>query len=173
MLEQLEQDQLIAFVTGLWCIWKRRNDKIWENKEIRPEIAFQIAQDNLHQWRVVSARGERRASEQRSRNTQRNAVAAQQHNAVAEQQQQQYNDRAESSVQGARRAAGQEFQNRINTEVGQWTVPTIGELKCNVDAAIFKDVNMFGAGMCIRDDKGRFIHAQTIWSAGQPSPQEA
>jgi len=40
MLEQLEQDQLIAFVTGLWCIWKRRNDKIWEDKEIRPEIAF-------------------------------------------------------------------------------------------------------------------------------------
>lgn len=60
---------------------------------------------------------------------------------------------AESSVQGARRAAGQEFQNRINTEVGQWTVPTIGELKCNVDAAIFKDVNMFSVGMCIRDDK--------------------
>jgi len=32
---------------------------------------------------------------------------------------------------------------------------------------------MFSAGMRIRDDKGRFIRAQTIWSAGQPSPQEA
>jgi len=93
-------------VTGLWCIWERRNDKIWEDKEIRPEIAFQIAQDNLHQWRVVDARGERRASEQRNKNTQRLAVAAQQHNTLAEQQQQQYNDRVESSVQGARRAAG-------------------------------------------------------------------
>jgi len=105
---------------------------------------------------VVNAGGERRASQQQSRNTQRNTVAAQKHNTVAEQQQQQYNDRAESS-------------NKVQGELN----PTIGELKCNVDAAVFKDVNMFSAGMCIRDDKGRFIRAQAIWSSGQLSPQEA
>lgn len=29
----------------------------------------------------------------------------------------------------------------------------MGELKCNVDAAIFNGNNCFSAGMCVRDDR--------------------
>jgi hypothetical protein len=35
-------------------------------------------------------------------------------------------------------------------------------LKCNVDAAIFREQNCFGVGMCLRDDKGNFIGAYEI-----------
>jgi hypothetical protein len=35
-------------------------------------------------------------------------------------------------------------------------------LKCNVDAAIFREQNCFGVGMCLRDDKGNFIGAHEI-----------
>jgi hypothetical protein len=38
-------------------------------------------------------------------------------------------------------------------------------LKCNVDAAIFKEQNCFGAGMCLRDDKKNFIQA---WNHDNP-----
>jgi hypothetical protein len=33
----------------------------------------------------------------------------------------------------------------------RWIPPAQGTYKCNVDAAIFKEQNRFGAGMCIRD----------------------
>ncbi|CAJ2632610.1 unnamed protein product [Trifolium pratense] len=54
-----------------------------------------------------------------------------------------------------------------------WTALEQGMLKCNVDAAIFKDRNCYGAGMCIRDDHGNFIRAQTMWRKGGPLPHEA
>ncbi|GAU28961.1 hypothetical protein TSUD_153770 [Trifolium subterraneum] len=56
---------------------------------------------------------------------------------------------------------------------GRWTPPEQGTYKCNVDAAIFKEQNCFGAGMCIRDHSGNFIRAQTTWTYGNPQPHEA
>jgi hypothetical protein len=40
-------------------------------------------------------------------------------------------------------------------------------------AAIFNSNNCFSAGMCVRDDRDKFICAQTMWTVGKPSPQEA
>jgi hypothetical protein len=54
-----------------------------------------------------------------------------------------------------------------------WTAPEQGTFKCNVNAAIFKDRNCYGAGMCIRDYRGNFIGSQTMWKNGSPLPNEA
>ncbi|GAU50382.1 hypothetical protein TSUD_368620 [Trifolium subterraneum] len=54
-----------------------------------------------------------------------------------------------------------------------WTAPKQGTFKCNVDATIFKDRNCYGTAMCIRDNRGNFIRAQTMWRKGSPLPHEA
>lgn len=43
-----------------------------------------------------------------------------------------------------------------------WHPPTVGKLKCNVDAAFFEDTNQTGIGMVLRDDVGHFILARTM-----------
>lgn len=70
-------------------------------------------------------------------------------------------------------------RNSVNTPSPQsqahaiWIPPTSGSLKLNVDAAIFLSISCFGAGMCIRDENGRFLQARTQWNYGEPSPLEA
>jgi len=46
----------------------------------------------------------------------------------------------------------------------RWQKPTIGRLKCNVDASFSDALNCVGFGLCIRDDSGNFIKAKTLWS---------
>ncbi|MCI89705.1 putative ribonuclease H protein, partial [Trifolium medium] len=36
-----------------------------------------------------------------------------------------------------------------------------GKLKCNIDAAIFAELNRFGVRMCLRNDDGQFVKAKT------------
>lgn len=43
----------------------------------------------------------------------------------------------------------------------------LGEVKCNLGATIFKDK------ICVRDDKDKFICAETTWKTGQPNFQKA
>jgi hypothetical protein len=43
-----------------WCIWKRRNDKLWNDVETQPCISVHLARDVLSQWQQVHARHERR-----------------------------------------------------------------------------------------------------------------
>lgn len=45
----------------------------------------------------------------------------------------------------------------------KWTKPLGGYLKCNVDAAFFKERNQVGIGMCLRDEFGHFLGAKTHW----------
>jgi hypothetical protein len=60
-----------------------------------------------------------------------------------------------------------------NTSTIRCEKPAPGEVKCNVDAAIFKDQGCYGVGMCLRDENGHFIAAKTAWFHGLAQPQEA
>lgn len=40
--------------------------------------------------------------------------------------------------------------------------PCIDFIKCNIDATMFKELNNFGIGFCLRDEHGNFIKAKTF-----------
>nr|KYP69497.1 hypothetical protein KK1_008688 [Cajanus cajan] len=46
-------------------------------------------------------------------------------------------------------------------------------MKCNTDAAIFKDTNSYSFTFCLRDNHGRFKAATTGWYHGLSPPHEA
>ncbi|XP_024630834.1 uncharacterized protein [Medicago truncatula] len=97
LLESLHHQQLFDFVMTLWCIWKRRNNKLWNDVETQPRILVNMAHDVLFQWQQVR-------------------------------------------VHQRRREHG-EYHNSVMTDHRQkeWTKPVVGEVKCNVDATIFKE----------------------------------
>jgi ribonuclease HI len=115
----------------LWCIWKRRNDKLWNEVETLPRISLNMACDVLFQWQRVR-------------------------------------------INHGRREQG-EYHNSGMADHRQegWIKPVFGEVKCNVDAAIFKEQGCYGVGMCLREDRGEFIRAKTSWYKGLPQPKEA
>jgi hypothetical protein len=51
-----------------------------------------------------------------------------------------------------------------STRTGQsrWQPPSRGRMKCNVDAAFSDQFNKTDIGICIRDEEGTFILAQSI-----------
>lgn len=44
-----------------------------------------------------------------------------------------------------------------------WRKPPQGYVKCNVDAAFFKEENKTGFGLYLRDDNGSFLLAKSVW----------
>jgi len=52
-------------------------------------------------------------------------------------------------------------QNSSNNKA-RWRKPAFGEVKCNVDATIFKEQRSYGIGMCLRDANGDYITAKKI-----------
>ncbi|PNX97978.1 60S ribosomal protein l23 [Trifolium pratense] len=60
-----------------------------------------------------------------------------------------------------------------SSSIIRWRKPGTGEVKCKIDAAIFKDYGCYGVGICLRGDNGEFIAAKTTWFYGLPQPQEA
>ena len=42
----------------------------------------------------------------------------------------------------------------------EWTKPTYGRYKCNIDASFSSFLNMVGIGICLRDDQGEFVLAK-------------
>ncbi|GAU34524.1 hypothetical protein TSUD_393980 [Trifolium subterraneum] len=63
----------------------------------------------------------------------------------------------------------QQVRSLVSTEVSQvtqhmdWTKPSSGRYKCNIDASFSSSLNKVGIGICIRDDQGRFVIARTEW----------
>jgi hypothetical protein len=84
--------------------------------------------------------------------------------------------RANESLQdwkGARRHTAVALQTvAVSTEVA-WKKPPMGKLKCNIDAACYRDQNLYCVGMCIRDEQGRFVSAYMKRFEGQPDIREA
>lgn len=106
---------------AIWCIWRRRNDKVWNNEEPVPSISIL--------FRMVSGK--------------------------------------ELLEEG-----GSCYTS--NLQPTTWKKPPKGKIKSNIDAAIFKQQQIFGAGICIREGHGRFLKAKTTWQHGQlPDPAEA
>ncbi|KAG4923224.1 hypothetical protein JHK84_049015 [Glycine max] len=46
-------------------------------------------------------------------------------------------------------------------------------IKCNLDAALLKDSQTFGIGMCLRDSQGNFIKAKSATIQEHPKPEVA
>lgn len=42
----------------------------------------------------------------------------------------------------------------------------VGQIKCKVDATIFKDQNCFSIGMCLCGDKGESLAVKMAWFKG-------
>ncbi|AES97591.1 hypothetical protein MTR_5g056500 [Medicago truncatula] len=54
-----------------------------------------------------------------------------------------------------------------------WIRSLAAEVKCNVDATIFKDQGCYGIDMCLTGDRGEFMRAKTAWYRGLSQPNEA
>jgi len=65
------------------------------------------------------------------------------------------------------------ISQKNNNNETMWRKPILGEVKCNMDAANFKDQRCYGVGMCLRDLNGEYIAAKITWFQGIPQPQEA
>lgn len=50
-LDFLSQSKLDMFITILWSIWRRQNDRLWKDKETRLVEALCLAHELLHQWK--------------------------------------------------------------------------------------------------------------------------
>ncbi|CAN1799758.1 hypothetical protein LINPERHAP1_LOCUS22239 [Linum perenne] len=57
-------------------------------------------------------------------------------------------------------------------ECGEWHVPPVGKLKCNIHASFKRDEHKWGCGMAIRDHNGNLVVFWTFWQVGDPSVQE-
>jgi hypothetical protein len=124
IIQNWQQHNVFVFVMMLWCIWERKNEKVWEDAEKDVCYSVQLARDYLQQWREV------------------------------------------------RRRIVDPYMNSINKN-DSWLPPSVEEVKCNVDAALFKENHCFGVGMCIRDYRGHFVKANTAWFDGVPTLMEA
>ncbi|KAH1231504.1 hypothetical protein HKD37_09G024053 [Glycine soja] len=51
-----------------------------------------------------------------------------------------------------------------------WIPPPNGFLKRNLDAAILKEINTFGGGLCIRGEHGSYIKSKSNIFQGISSP---
>ncbi|WJX44042.1 hypothetical protein P8452_31070 [Trifolium repens] len=108
----------------LWCLWKRRNEQIWEVEEKQPSVSINQTRELFFQWQHV---------------------------------------RAGANAQGV----------HVTESANIWQPPPRGKLKCNIDAAIFAELNRFGVGMCLRNDHGQFVKAKTRLMEGTPPALEA
>jgi len=108
----------------LWCLWRRRNDKVWDGETKDERLVVQLARELLSQWCTVRDKNEQQ-------------------------------------------------QQPLPCIQQEWQPPEPDYIKCNVDAALFRQERAFGIGMCLRNSQGHFIKALTKWYNGIPPAQEA
>jgi len=64
LLEKLPQQQLLTFVLTLWCIWKRRKDKLCSDVDTSPHVSVHMAHETLLQWQEYCANKGRNEEEE-------------------------------------------------------------------------------------------------------------
>jgi hypothetical protein len=56
LLRRLTSDKINDIAMMLWCLWRRRNDKVWDGDSKIINIAVQLARESLFQWQEVRSR---------------------------------------------------------------------------------------------------------------------
>lgn len=97
LLKNSDEQRKTTAAMLLWSIWKRRNEKLWNNNDISALISTRLAMEYLHNWKAARLFLD---------------ISTMYNSSVAVEQEQ--------------------TQQR-------WQRPNAGRLKCNVDAAIFKE----------------------------------
>ncbi|PNX71244.1 ribonuclease H, partial [Trifolium pratense] len=74
-----------------------------------------------------------------------------------------------NSVQQVQQGHSRHEQQQHTT---RWQTPDPGWYKCNVDAGFHQAINKTSTGWVLRDDRGRFVMAETTWMEGNCSIME-
>ena len=97
----------------LWCVWRQRNQKLWENSLLPAVKAVELGYVFFQDWRRARA--------------------------------------------GASSSAVQCAHGPLT-----WSWPLGGCWKCNLDAALFRDLSTIGLGMVMRRNDGQFYACKTL-----------
>ncbi|MCH89622.1 ribonuclease H protein, partial [Trifolium medium] len=158
------------FAMVLWCLWKRRNEKVWEDRVKPISTSLKLAMDMLIDWLAAQVHNTSNI----------NQVAATQpvsannvHNYGMDRNTPTSTTTSLPSTFVASNTHGEDIICNFGGNVNKWCKPAAGELKCNVDATIFGQVTGYGIGMCIRHEKGDFVKAKSLWKEVNIPPQEA
>jgi ribonuclease HI len=73
----------------------------------------------------------------------------------------------------AQRCGTAAVHTNADPELLSWRKPPVGSLKCNIDAAVYIEQNIFCIGACLRDEQGQFMKAFAKRFEGQPNISEA
>jgi len=138
LLETLTIEQRKIFAATLWSLWKYRNSNVWEDVSEVYVTVSERARAMVDDWQLTNVT--------RSANHSSLQNAQQDHSAV---------QRAATAS-----AAGHAFSA---TPVS-WQKPSIGRVKCKIDAAFSSTQTQTGIGICIRDAEGDFVFVKTVSS---------
>ena len=135
LLQNLPHTKIQLFVTLVWSLWKSRNIQVWQNMPESSQSIVERAHQLLHGWTAANS----------CRNGfDRSVIGAETHTV--------------NTISGS-------SCTRVQQDQFWWQKPTRGRFKCNVDASFSVHLNVVGYGMCIRDDRGNFVKARTMWSS--------
>ncbi|KEH28139.1 hypothetical protein MTR_5g068115 [Medicago truncatula] len=54
-------------------------------------------------------------------------------------------------------------RTQVTRQIEKWTKTSPGRYKCNIDASFSEPLDKVCIGICIRDEEGDFVLAQTEW----------
>ena len=113
LIDVLDPVVLCSIAMILWCVWRQRNQKLWENSYLSAVKAMELGYVFLQDWRRARA--------------------------------------------GAPSSATQRTHGPLT-----WSRPLGGCWKCNLDAAMFRDLSAIGLGMVMRRNDGQFYACKTL-----------
>ena len=113
LIDALDPDVMCSIALILWCVWRQRNQKLWENSSISAVKAMELGHVYLQDWRRART--------------------------------------------GASSSATQHAHGPLT-----WSRPLGGRWKCNLNAAMFRDLSATGLGMAMRRNDGQFYAYKTL-----------